>query len=384
MKDLIMRSLDSARALCERAHPGLLKALEDVPYDRREAAGSPIIDLFRSHGGPGLLIPREYGGRGADALEAISVQRALGAISPSVAAAAVMHHFTAAMLFALAVQPGRLTGAQREVLSKIAPDRQLMASGWAEGNTQQNILVPSMQATPTAGGFLLNGAKKPCSLSRSMDLLTASIAVPGGNGSPELALALVPLPASGLSVHPFWGNETLAAAESDEVRLTDVFVPEELVIRTSPEDPGRLDDLQVTGFIWFELLISAGYVGAVTALGERVLERKRGTAAERSDLAVKIDAAFGLLEGTARAVDSGAAGEGAVAQVLIARYTVQDLLSRSASQALELLGGIDFIRSGEHARLATAARALAFHPPGRAAAAQPLLTWITGGHLELS
>ncbi len=379
-----MRSLDSARELCEQAHPGLLKALENIPHDRREAVGSPAVDLFRSHGGPGLLIPREYGGHGADALEAIRIQRAVGAVSPSTAAAAAMHHFTAAMLYALAVQPGRLLPAQLELLGKVAPGRLLMASGWAEGRTQQNILVPSVRATPTDGGFLLNGAKKPCSLSRSMDLLTASIAVPGAGGTPELALALVAVPTDGLSVHPFWGNETLAAAESDEVRLTDVFVSEELVIRTSPEDPGRLDDLQSAGFIWFELLISAGYVGAATLLAERVLERQRGAATERADLAVCVDAAFALLEGTARAVITGLDGEQAVAQVLTARYAVQELLSRSVDQALELLGGIDFVRSGEHARLATAVRALTFHPPGRSAAAEPLLTWFTGGHLELS
>ncbi|MFI6347310.1 acyl-CoA dehydrogenase family protein [Streptomyces sp. NPDC050560] len=379
-----MRSLDSAREFCEQAHPGLLKALENIPHHHREAPGSPAVDLFRSHGGPGLLIPREYGGHGADALEAVRVQRALGALSPSVSAAAAMHHFTAAMLYTLALQPGRLNPPQLELLGEIAPGRLLMASGWAEGRTQQNILVPSVRATPTAGGYLLDGAKKPCSLSRSMDLLTASIAVPGADGTPELALALVTVPAEGLSVHPFWGGEALAAAESDEVRLAGVFVPEELVIRTSPEDPGRLDDLQSAGFIWFELLISAGYVGAVTLLAERVLERERGSATERAELAVRVDAAFGLLEGTARAVTAGLDGEEAVAQVLTARYAVQELLSRSADQALELLGGIDFIRSGEHARTATAVRALAFHPPGRAAASEPLLTWFTGGHLELS
>jgi alkylation response protein AidB-like acyl-CoA dehydrogenase len=68
----------------------------------------------------------------------------------------------------------------------------------------------------------------------------------------------------------------------------------------------------------------------------------------------------------------------------VARYTVQDLLAQAVDQAVELLGGIDFIRSGDHARLATAVRALAFHPPGRGAAAEPLLGWFTGNPLELS
>ncbi|MCX4782640.1 acyl-CoA dehydrogenase family protein [Streptomyces sp. NBC_01264] len=379
-----MRSLSTARELCDHYHPGLLKALGDIPYARREVPGSPVIDLFRAHDGAGLLVPREYGGHGADALDAIRVQRALGSLSPSVAAAAAMHHFTTATLYALAVDPGRLTPAQLEVLSGIAPGRRLMASGWAEGRTQQNILVPAVSATPTEGGYLLNGTKKPCSLSRSMDLLTASIAVPGPDGAPELALAMVNLPARGLSVHPFWGNDVLAGAESDEVRLTDVFVPEELVVRTTAEDPGRLDDLQTVAFVWFELLISAAYVGAASTLAEQVVSRERGTAGERAALVIRVDSAFGLLEGAARAVLAGLGGEEAVAQVLVARYTVQDLLAQAVDQAVELLGGLDFIRSGDHARLATAVRALAFHPPGRGAAAEPLLAWFAGHPLELS
>lgn len=101
-----MRSLDAARTVCERFHPGLLKELERLPYAERERPGSPVIDLFRIHGGVGLLIPESYGGHGAAPLEALRVQLALGALSPSLVAAVSMHHFTAAMLYSLAVKDG--------------------------------------------------------------------------------------------------------------------------------------------------------------------------------------------------------------------------------------------------------------------------------------
>ena len=379
-----MRFIQSARDICERYHPGLIKALEDIPYLEREARDSPVIELFRAHDGPGLLVPREYGGHGAGALDALLVQAALGSYSPSLAAARTMHHFTAAMRYSLAEDADRLTPAQLALLNSVAPDRRLMASGWAEGRTQQNILVPSVTASVTDGGYLLNGSKKPCSLSRSMRILTASIAVPQSDGEPVLALAMVEVPAEGLSVHPFWENETLAAAQSDEVRLTDVFVPEELVVRTTAEDPGRLDDLQSAGFVWFEMLVTAGYLGAAATLVERVLDRERGGVAERAALAMGIESAFALLEDVALSVAGGLDGEPAVAKVLVARYTVQKLLAEVTGQAMELLGGIDFIRSAEHSRLATAVRALDFHPPGRGAAAAPLLRWFTGDPLELS
>ncbi|MGW7268218.1 acyl-CoA dehydrogenase family protein [Streptomyces sp. NPDC054842] len=379
-----MRSLDLARSVCERFHPGLLKELDQIPYTDRERPGSPVLDLFRIHGGVGLLIPEEYGGHGADALDALRVQLALGAVSPSLVAAVSMHHFTIAMLYSLAVKEGRLTDEQTALLRRIVPDQQVMASGWAEGRTAQNILKPAVTARPVRDGFLLTGSKKPCSLSRSMSLLTASVAIHGDDGEPELALALVPADASGLTVHPYWGNDLLAGAESEEVRLEDVFVPAGMVVRAGADDPHRLDDLQSAGFVWFELLISAGYAGGALALVEQVLDRERGSVAERAALAVDMEAAVALLEGVARATGPEPGDEESVARVLVARYAVQNALPDIASRALELLGGLDFISGSGPAQAAAALRALAFHPPSRAAAAEPLLRWFDGGELVLA
>ncbi|MFD4528585.1 acyl-CoA dehydrogenase [Streptomyces sp. NPDC058470] len=379
-----MRSLDAARAVCEHFHPGLIKELKEIPYATREHPGSPVIDLFRIHSGVGLLIPQKYGGHGATPLEALRIQLALGAESPSLVAAVSMHHFTAAMLYSLAVNAGRLTGAQTELLHRIVPEQQVMGSGWAEGRTAQNILTPGVSARPVQGGYLLSGSKKPCSLSRSMSLLTASIAIHGDEGVPELALALVPADAPGLSVHPFWGNDLLAGAESDEVRLEDVFVPADMVVRAGADDPQRLDDLQTAGFVWFELLISAGYAGGAAALVEQVLERERGSVQERAALAVDLEAALALLEGVARAIGPEPGDEESVARVLVARYAVQNALPGIASRALELLGGLDFISGSAHALAAAAVRALAFHPPSRGAAAEPLLRYFDGGPLVLA
>lgn len=379
-----MRSLDAAREVCEQFHPGLVSALKELTFAERETPGSPVIDLFRAHEGVGLLVPENHGGAGADLVQAVQVMRALGSLSPSLAAAATMHHFTAATLYALAPTEGRLTGAQIDLLKSVVPDRKIMASGWAEGRTEQNILAPAVKAVPVEGGYLLNGSKKPCSLSGSMDVLTASIAVPGKTGEPELAMALIPADSPGITTHPFWGNDVLAAAESEEVRLADVFIAEDLVIRTTDEDPERIEALQLAGFVWFELLISAGYAGAAGALVEKVLERKRGSAQDQARLAIKVESAFALLEGAARGVLDGVDGEEAVASALVARYGAQQLIAESTADALELLGGLDFITSADSARLASGVRPLAFHPPSRASAAEALVAYFTGDHLVLS
>jgi alkylation response protein AidB-like acyl-CoA dehydrogenase len=378
-----MRSLDVARETCERYHPGLIKALGAYSLTALETPGGPALPLFREHDGGNLLVPREFGGAGACALDAVRVNRALAASAPSLGAAVTMHHFTAGMLFSLAGTAGRLTPGQLDVLKRIAPQRQLMASGWAEGRTSQNILVPAVTAVPVDGGYLVNGAKKPCSLAHSMDLLTASVAVEV-DGAPSLAVLLIAADSPGISVHPFWANPVLAAAESEEVRLSEVHVPEDRVIRTAPDDPARLDDLQSAGFVWFELLISSVYAGAASALADRVFAGDRGSLTDRAALGIDLESAIGLLEGGARAVDAGAGGDDLVASVLVARYAAQDILVRVANRAMELLGGIAYIKDPEIAYLASAVRPLAFHPPSRGGATEALVDYINGAPLQLS
>ncbi|GAA4462127.1 acyl-CoA dehydrogenase family protein [Phytohabitans houttuyneae] len=379
-----MRSLDIARETCERYHPGLNKSLGEIPLLEREAKGSSVVEAFRTHQGASLLVPAKYGGCGADPLEAVRVTRAIGSYSPSLGAAATMHNFTAAMLFALADRVGKPTESQVELLSRIAPDGLLLASGWAEGKTEQNILNPSVVAVPTNDGFVVNGAKKPCSMSASMDLLTASAILPTEDGAQALAILLIPSDSPGISIRPFWSSNILAAAQSDEVRLVNVHVPDRLIIRATPEDPGRLDDLQVAAFIWFELLVTSAYVGAASELVTRVLERSRGSISDRAAMCVQLESAVSLTEGTARAVRDGIAGDDAVAAVLVTRFAVQKALAAATEMAVELLGGIAFISSGEIAYLAAAVHPLAYHPPSRTSTAEALVDYFAGGPLVLS
>jgi alkylation response protein AidB-like acyl-CoA dehydrogenase len=358
-------------------------AIADIPLADREAPGGAVLGMFRKFGGPGLLVPAEYGGAGVDALTASRIVRALSSYSPSLGAAITMHHYTVATLFTLANTAGRLTSAQLGLLAEIAPGNLIVASGWAEGKPGANIVIPAVTARETAGGYLVNGGKKPCSLSRSMDLLTASAAVPV-NGTPTLALLLIPASSPGITVHKFWLSNVLAGAESDEVRLTDVFVPADLVIHTEPAGPDRLDDLQTTGFAWFEMLATSVYVGATSALVEQALAGGRGSVTDRAQAAIQLESAVALVEGAAQALDQGLTGDAAVAAVLVARYAAQPALRAAADMAAELLGGIAFMRSPDVGYMVAAVRPLAFHPPSRTAMAQALVDYFAGQPLRLS
>src|SRR6266545_7977660 len=183
-----MEFLGKERATLEELLPGLDKALAEVALAVLEKPGGPAIRAFREAGGPGLLVPAEHAGLGADPVQAVRVQRAIGARCPSLAVATTMHHFSVATL----VETSRLsTGFEWALLEGIAEQGLLVASGFAEGRPGQGILAPTVQAMRVDGGYLVNGSKKPCSLSASMDLLTASVALPRPDGGTELAVLLL-------------------------------------------------------------------------------------------------------------------------------------------------------------------------------------------------
>jgi alkylation response protein AidB-like acyl-CoA dehydrogenase len=377
-----MRFLERERATLAKLLPDLDPALRQIPLMELERPGSPGIRLFRDSGGPGLLVPESHQGRGAGALDALRVQRAIGSRSPSLAVATTMHHFSMATLVGL----GALgDGLEWMLIEGVAAANRIIASGFAEGRSGAGILEPSMTATVTEDGVRVNGVKRPCSLARSMDLLTASVLVPREDGQgQELAVALVPAESEGLSVSGFWSSAFLAGAESEQVTLTDVLVPPELLLRTATSTGQQLDELQTAGLIWFQVLMTGSYLGAASALVERVLLNDRIPEHERVRLYVETEATTAAAEGVARRVDDGDLDESTLAQSLYVRYGVQDALARIVPRAVELLGGLNFMTSDEVGHLAACANGLALHPPSRSRMTGPFAAYLADQPLTIA
>jgi alkylation response protein AidB-like acyl-CoA dehydrogenase len=371
-----MRFLATERATLERYLPGLDERLAEADLRTLERAGNPALPWFREATGPRLVIPRADGGHGASLLDAVRVQRAVGSRSPSLAVATTMHHFSVASIVELSAVG---TGLEWAMLQAISGKDWLLSSGFAEGRTGAHILSPVMKAIPVEGGLLVSGTKKPCSLTWSMDLMSASVSVarPDG-GADRLAVVLLPATSEGIERHPFWASDILAGAESDEVVLSDVHVPDALVFY-----PGASTDMtavQARGFLWFELLVTASYLGVCSGLVERVLTSQRGDAAARMRLVGEVEAAMAALECAAQPSGDDDAD---LARALMARYHVEEVIAEVSAAAVALAGGIAFVSDWAPGYLLAACRPLAFHPPSKHAAAEPLSRYFAGQSLVL-
>jgi len=306
----------------------------------------------------------------------------VGSRSPSLAVATTMHHFSVASLVELTAAGN---GFEWAMLMAIAENSWLLSSGFAEGKPGQHILTPTMRGVPADGGITVSGVKKPCSLTWSMNLMSASVAVadpdPDSTRTDRLAVVLIPADSAGIQRAPFWQTTALAGAESDQVTLTDVFVPEALIFY--PQDSESMDPIQARGFVWFELLVSASYLGAATNLAERAIARGRGSDEDRAGLAIELETMAAALEQVAAFAATADDNDALLARALYARFATERAIERIVMSATATLGGMAFIESPEIAYLLGATRALAFHPPSRAAAAGPIARYLAGGPLTL-
>lgn len=367
-----MRLISKCRETMESFLPGLDFSLSQKSLTELEGRESPVLSWYREHGGCGLAIPKEFGGQGCSAVQLLQIQFALGSRSPSLAVAANMHNCTVC-----AVPRSKET---ENHLKLIAGERLLVASGFADGRASMSIQTPDMKVKKTKGGFLVSGKKKPCSLGRSMDIFTASMLVDDGQRK-LFSIATIPARAEGIYVMEFGQEGFLDAAENVEIVLEDVFVPYENVspFGTSFNITKELS----SAFIWFEIMISASYLGVLSAMFERICNERRGDDTYRVKILSGIRICMLALENIAKEIDGGNLSEYNVSSSLLARFETQRRIMEYASMITEEVGGMSFLTNPEFRYILGVVRALAYHPPSFRSSSKHIDCYELGGEFSL-
>jgi hypothetical protein len=367
----------SVRALetLERYLPAGVDELASQPIEVLESRDNPGIGIFKSAGGAGMLVPSDYGGGGASAREAVEIQYALGLLAPSTAVGLTMHQFTVATLVEMMRETGGLEGL---VLESIAAQNLLVASAFAEGKPGGHVLDPTVTLVADGPNYRVNGVKKPCSLTASMDMITASVKMP--DPSEQFAVALFGATDDGVRTEPFWNSPVLAGSETEALVFDNVLIPEAGLTYVAPSS--ELDRVQVRGYVWFELCIAAAYVGIAAAFVQRLPEERTDDAG-RVAMATELGSSVAMLDSIAARLDSGEGEPDLLADCLTIRYSVERAIQRATDVAMELLGVERLSQCPELGLLFTASRALSYHPPSRRRTQGGLADWVRGGKLTV-
>jgi alkylation response protein AidB-like acyl-CoA dehydrogenase len=190
----------------------------------RDAAGGhagPERELIRASGLLALSVPRLHGGLGADWATTLRTVRIVARADSALAHLLGFHHLQLAglQLYGSAAQQRRLLGA--------SVDERIF---W--GNAL-NPLDKRLVATPTAGGYLLNGVKSFASGSVGSDWLTVSAWDPLANAA---LIAVLPTRQPGIEVQADWDAFGQRQTDSGNVHFSGVLLPDDLVLQ-APGQP---------------------------------------------------------------------------------------------------------------------------------------------------
>jgi alkylation response protein AidB-like acyl-CoA dehydrogenase len=267
---LVERMSDHEKGIAERVESVLptLRA-NAITADASGVFPHENITALREAGLFGLIIPKQYGGLGGGLRDLAAAAFALGTACPSTGLSFFFHCSSASRgLLALeAIEAGLFTDeAEAEatrhfaerLLGKMGQERRFMANFASEAAKSANSAVfISTEATPTAGGWLLNGVKSfGCSTGVADEYLVQA-KIKGSADLNGMALFFVPREAPGVSERAQWDAVGMRATATHGIVLQDVFIPE-------------ADALTVSGAFLKMMQMSRGsYVGnqvAVVAL----------------------------------------------------------------------------------------------------------------------
>lgn len=355
-----METLEETLTLQERA--ALIAPVLAEHAARHDADGTFVEEGLAAMRDVGLLkaaVPVELGGDGATVAELAALQRELAHYCGSTALATSMHQHV--VRFTAWRYRRGLPGAEA-TLRRVVDDGILLVSTGGDDATR-----PRGEAVPVDGGFRVSGTKRFASLSPVGTVMSTMFVLDDPERGRRVLNMGVPFSAPGVHVADNWNTLGMRGTASNNIVLTDVFVPEQAVLADRPW--GVIDPpLQVIYSIGMSI-IAAVYLGvaesaftaAVEAVtgqtGDPLVQRKVGEMSHRLQVASwALDGALRLVgDDPQPSMDTFAAVMAAKAEIARAGVAVTDA-------AMELVGGRAYFKGSVIERAYRDVRAASFHP----------------------
>ena len=333
-----------------------------------------------------LVVPREYGGEGADLLTMVLAQERLARGDGATAMAADMLVHIIGRMAEARPWPEPIFAA---ICRSIVDEGALINSAATEpemGSPSRGGM-PATRARRVESGWRITGRKQFTSMGPALRYIVTSVALPPDTDAPDgaTANAIVQAPAPGLSLVDTWSESlSLRSSGSYDVLLDDVFVADEWLVDRRPVAANPAPSKPAAPAAWFSLTLSAVYLGigqaacdtasayarerVPTALGKPIAELP-GIQRRVGEMTVTLGAARAVLHDTARAwVERPELRPELAPQIAAAKYLCTNAAIGATDQALRVAGGFGLTRALPLERYFRDARAGLTHPPADDAA----------------
>lgn len=320
-----------------------------------------VADGFAALKSEGLfeaMVPAEFGGFDASVADICEAIRTIGAACGSTALAFSMHSH----LVATAVWRREHLGAPTEGLLKQVGEQGaiLVSSGGADW------LQSGGTARAVEGGFLVTARKPFSSGAPGASLLVTSAVFDDPGDGPTVLHFAVPITADGVSMAENWRVMGMRGTGSNDLTLTDVFVPDAAISGRRPK--GKWHPLFHTISMIALPLIYSAYVGVAEGARKHALKAVVGRPADHAliTLAGEMDNAFRAArlahDAMVRIASEGTPGPETTRDVTSLRVMVARAAIETVERAMQVAGGSAFYRANGLERAFRDVQAARFHP----------------------
>ncbi|WP_454717761.1 acyl-CoA dehydrogenase family protein [Caulobacter segnis] len=327
-------------------------------HDAEDSFVVEAYALLKAEGFFKALVPVEFGGGGATVTDIGQVIRRLGASCGSTALAFAMHSH----LVAVAAWRWRHQGAPTEGLLKrlAAEDLILVSSGGSDW------LASGGTAVKVEGGFAITARKAFSSGSPAGDMLMTSAVYDDPEAGPTVLHFGVSLKAPGVAIRDTWRVLGMRGTGSNDVELTQVFVPDAAISGRRPAGPWHML-FHIISMIAFPLIYSA-YAGVADGARARTLGlvRRKTPDILTASLVGEMENSHAALDlAMTRMIDLAETGTPGPEATSLA-MTLRTLVGRSAietvERAMEAAGGQAFYRQAGLERAFRDVQGARYHP----------------------
>ena len=313
--------------------------------DEAQQMDAALIEKMFALGLMGIEIPEEYGGSGGSFFDAVLAVELLSAVDPAVALVVdVQNTLVASALLRWATE-----GQKRVYLPKLAADT-VGAYALSEAASGSDAFALQTRAEKRGGDYVLNGRKLWISNAKEAGLFIVFATVDANAGYKGITAFLIEKNTAGFTVGRKEDKLGIRASSTCELILEDCAVPAAQVLGVVGQGYKVAMETLNEGRIGIGAQMLGLAEGAWGHAVKHAKDRKQFGKAlvefqamqfELAEMATKIEAAKLLVYNAARLKDARREFR---KEAAMAKYFASHTAERVASLAVEVLGGLGFVK----------------------------------------
>lgn len=351
--------------------------------DEKNELPLELVPLYKESGLARLIVPKKYGGFGADLWTVALVEKELASYGdPAITLSFNMHHVMIGIFRDLLEE-----GARARLFKEVVENDALLSGPFSEERAGFSTIADTVAVPDGNGGWLVSGKKNWATFIEGADIVTFNATITDADGKiPEdykehaarESVFMVPMTAPGISIKRTWDTFSMRASGTQTCVFDKVPVPAEGY--GGPFRTGLIGEME-----WVTFPFAGVYLGVAdrayrivrdslakkslghTVSGDNVMVRDVGHIQHQLGQAlVELEMAERVVQGTAAIMAAG--GDAAwsaterPARLSIAKIAATEAAVKVTDIAMRLTGGGAIRRGGPLERAFRDARAGIYHP----------------------